>query len=196
LTGDPIGLGGGINLYAYGANNPFIQYDIYGLWVWGINMGGDFTGKFIGKVSYSTAILFDSDGGFAVVFTSEKAPFLSVAEGKWDCGLFVNGLLGLLETKATDYGGLGSSVSGSYDFKKLTAITWAVSTPLTNNANLHKNFYELGFSPLNSPSSGWDVGFTVTEGTIFFEKEKLFGAASTWWGEMLYDWLNGEVSCP
>ena len=168
LTPDTIGLEGGINLYAYIQNDPVNWIDPYGLEVFGINFGGSaFYGPGGGA---STAMLIEVNNKtnrFGLVTTRE------VGGGK-GAGLFVNGVYGPERSSVESYEGTVLSVSGNIGF-----LTGSFSF------GSQEPFYELGFSPI----PGESVSLTQTFGKIVLF-EYSFGAADTFWGELLYDLLH------
>jgi RHS repeat-associated protein len=169
LTGDPIGLLGGVNLFVYAILNPINRVDFDGLDVIGFNTGGSMAGNKIPvKVGASTAILFESDGKknkIGIVTTTDKG----VGIGK---GLFWHAVYGPQGHTIQDYA--DATVSYNID---AGYVSYSFSFDEKNR------FHEIGIASNPGPSTS----ITFPKGKVIFEFEYSFGAADTFWGELIYD---------
>jgi RHS repeat-associated protein len=167
LTPDPIGLLGGINPYVYTLNNPINAIDPFGLDVFGINTGGSaFWGVGAGA---SSAVLFQSDG------KTNRIGYVTTQEGGAGAGtgLFVNVVYGPYGTAIEDYANTSVSNSGNLGYG---TYSWSFGEN-------DKVFYEAGISPI----PGEAVGLTHTTGQVIFAFEYSFGAADTFYGDLLFE---------
>jgi len=108
-SNDPIGFRDvhSFNRYAYANNNPYKYVDPNGEDPIGINAGG--SGTFFGKGSLSTMILFDTDTLELAIVTNQE---IGVGAGKGG-GIFINAVWTTDDVTIDDFGGTGTSLSGS-----------------------------------------------------------------------------------
>lgn len=185
IQSDPIGLAGGINTYGYAYQSPIMNYDPYGLDVWGVNLGFGGTNK--AKGAYSYQFMFDSHGNFAVQKTWETG----IGEGK-AYGAFATLVYGTPD-HVFDLEGHGGSFSGS-GFNLAGAVNFPISTDYQESCGEFNSFsagspgmtYEFGIS---RGTKGYEYGFTYTNTETVWGSSAL-GDIGRYIGSKVYSWTH------
>jgi hypothetical protein len=147
--------------------------DPFGLEVFGFNTGGGaYTGTSVPvKVQASTAILFESNGRtnrVGIVTTREWG--LGVGSG-----LFWHGVYGDENATIEKYAEAPFSVSGD-----------AMYASYSYTCGDDSSFHEAGFSSGKGPGGA----ITFPDGSVDFVFEYSFGAADTYWGNLIFDIIH------
>ncbi|WP_322873908.1 RHS repeat domain-containing protein [Marinobacter bohaiensis] len=186
IESDPIGLAGGDNTYVYALSNPLRLKDLFGLDVYGINVG--LSGVYGVKGSYSIQILLDTRGNFGVQRTREIGAGLGAAGGA-----FANLVYGF-PNDIYDLENYGISASGSAWF-----VGGAVNGPISTeyeedsceqleyfSASIQSGVLEGGLAlSVGSP----EVGITGTYTDTLYSNS-ILGDIGRWLGKATFDLLN------
>ncbi|OUS05197.1 hypothetical protein A9Q81_05145 [Gammaproteobacteria bacterium 42_54_T18] len=148
-SNDPVGFKNvhNFNRYAYSNNTPYRYTDPNGEDPIGINTGGSAT--FLDKGSLSTMILFDTDTLELAVVTNQEI----------GAGLFINAVWTTDDVTIDDFGGTGTSVSGS-----ASVVNGSVSLPDSHHGvEASKN---VALNGVKSPGNGaiMEAGVAVSVG--------------------------------
>ena len=187
IESDPIGLGGGLNTYAYVSGNPLKNSDPYGLFTWGLSggFGASYKGKAVGG---SITISFDHNGEFIIVATPEAGV------GTKGVNIFGRGVIGLGDNTVDNLIGPGASISGTGKILSGSLTLPYVYTPETENCDPNGDGI-YGTHGFNDPIAEFGVGrgkgvsATVGVGHEVY-RTSVLGDIGRWIGGNVYDLLH------
>ncbi|MFH1985623.1 MAG: RHS repeat-associated core domain-containing protein [Pseudomonadota bacterium] len=145
LTPDPIGFGGGVNLFVYVKNNPLNLIDSYGLWsIWSGSSGVAAWGPWGGNAGSGFA--YDSDRGFGGYTTTGATQGAGGSIG-YEAGFYTGSISG--ETEVFTLGLGFGSVGFVTDYRGNWGIVLGVSKGIPAEATISQNntiFYPISDS--------------------------------------------------